>query len=216
MNELLQKSGKNWRKFTLQSDAVVYESCIHGNTSSKRLPFDQVGSIGTDYEYLTQQEYRYPLAMRRVIFGLSFVVAATCFGLSGALEQPAGHMTIPSVILVIAGWTALLAAVSAILLQSRKVRLKRIFFASGGYMTFYARDNQDADQIESFSAAFAKSELAHLKENFLREIETNPAGLERLLNHLSEKSQFTSKEYRTYLQMIQKAEKKTSSKTKKK
>jgi|GEM_PF-3048214 len=217
MNQLLQKNGKNWRKVTLQDDGLLYESSIQGDLSVKKLAFGEIGEINEDYEFLTLQEYFFTVNTRRAILILTFMSAIVLFGVSGALSGPGDKMTIPATIAIALGWCFLVAGIVFFFFQSRRVRFKKIFFESGGYITLYARNQRDLDQIESFRTAFSQAFLGHLKKIFLRRLEENPTGLQGLLTYLHEKEQFSDKEYRSYLQKLKKAEKppaKTKAKSK--
>ncbi len=168
MQELIQNNSKNWRKFTLQSSGILAESHINGDTLSRKLPFDRIGSITQDYAYATTREYRYPPIVRQSIFVVAIIVTVVCFAIGNAMQQhSAGHVSASTATFFVLGWGSLLASILATWLHTKKVRTKRVFFESGGHITFYARNAQDADQIEFFLKEFETMELAYRKENFL-------------------------------------------------
>lgn len=205
MQELTQKNGRNWRRFTLQEDGVQIEDLQAGDTTSRKFYYNQLGPLKEDFKYSNAVERRFSPQQRRLILICSFLLAIVCFGVSGALAGPSNKTTPATVTFIAIGWVFLLTGSLTLFLTSKRVRVRTLFFSDDTILRLYARNAQDEDQIKSFCESYEKNRLAFWKREFEKEVEKNPEGLQKLLEYLNEKEQFTDKEYRAHLKKVTKA-----------
>lgn len=223
MDTLQQQNGKNWRRYTLDEEGILFESFYNGKPAAReKLLYRELGFLKDHYQYSAVKESRFSQVTRRQFIIGGIVGAMVCFGISGALAGPDTKTTPATVAFIALGWAVLLTGSLVSLFTNKQVRYKTIHFRDDPTgLAFYARTQEDEDQIAVFSEEYQKAFTRYVKSLFEKDIakaveEKTLAQFTKQytgwLEQLNESDVFSREEYLHYLGMINNATPKSKEK----
>lgn len=212
-SSLTQKCGPATRTFTLQPNGIEIDARGRGTHSSKHFSFSQFGPQKTDYDITQKRIMRFTPRQSTALTVVTFGISIVFFGFSAQVTAPDRNPSVAGVITVVLGWLFAAAAVAVLVLRSKSVRCKRVYF-EGGSLEFFYRNQQDDDQIESFLAAYRKVETTYERKLFLKALAEHPKDMENWLEALAVRGIFSDEEYAKHLKTINAAGRKAAKRTK--
>lgn len=208
IKELYQENGSRRRHFVLHANGVEVQSDSKNSNSSKSLSFNNLGLRTSDFEQYTAIEPWKNAAVRLAVFYLMIVASGGVFALNDI--SVVKESSILTVLVGILGTLMIVGSFVTLLwmVRGQKVIYRKVYFANGGFMSFYYRNAAEIDQVEDFLKAVDKAYIEGSKKEFLEAYKHSPTGLTPWLDALYKHDAFEHEEYQKYLKAIEKADKK--------
>lgn len=204
MRELYQKNGSNWRRFILHGDGVVVESKSANKFSSKKIEFENTGFLKLDYDLIDSNEAQYSTSSGRIMI-LLFI--AIIFGMSGLSASASKSNDTSALISGVVGFSGLMILLFFIYFKNKKVKIKKVYFKSGGFLSFYYRNVKEKDIVDSFIQDLKKEIVFYTKGIFLKDLDNKKPYLKPWLENLYKNEVIERDEYLNLLKKVEKVDK---------